>query len=361
MSIVIKKAKTTLILPKEISKPQGRLIIQPKNKTITIATKKIKEIKVIQKLESQIKKQLQEDTKIEEKQKIEQIPKQIQVVQPKFEQKPQIHHVNLNPQKIELFLKDDSKRKKYYSRPDDEKQDIVHWGQRKLLIAETFFLTQYGELSKNILYVGAAPGNHIALLSQLFRGHHLYLFDPNPFQVRESLKIRIFQRAFDDNEARKFFNKFQGDYILISDIRTANYKEMSSVENEKAVLQDNQLQMNWVEILKPKKSLLKFRCAYPTEIKEPTTFFDGDIFIQPWAPASSTETRLIPTGIQKKQYDNVKYEEQMFYHNDVERKQLINGQSWDERAEVQILKEYIKKFRNDTTVEKLQNMITDKV
>ena len=63
--------------------------------------------------------------------------------------------------------------------------------------------------------------------------------------------------------------------------------------------------MNWVEILKPKKvffiiilkSLLKFRCAYPTEIKEPTTFFDGDIFIQPWAPASSTETRLIPTGI----------------------------------------------------------------
>jgi cap2 methyltransferase len=55
--------------------------------------------------------------------------------------------------------------------------------------------------------------------------------------------------------------------------------------------------------------MLKFRCAYPTEIEEPTEFFDGEIYIQAWAPASSTETRLVPYNYNTILYDNVKYEE----------------------------------------------------
>ncbi|CAD8125350.1 unnamed protein product [Paramecium sonneborni] len=106
---------------------------------------------------------------------------------------------------------------------------------------------------------------------------------------------------------------------------------MTPIENEQAVLRDNQLQMEWVKILKPQKAMLKFRCAYPTEINEPTEFFQGEIYIQAWAPASSTETRLIPYHyLNTIFYDNHKYEEQLFYHNDVVRKIQKGALSWDD-------------------------------
>jgi cap2 methyltransferase len=64
---------------------------------------------------------------------------------------------------------------------------------------------------------------------------------------------------------------------------------MTSLENEEHILEDNRLQMSWVEMIQPKrvipiiikkfKSMLKFRCAYPTEISKPTEFFKGDILI----------------------------------------------------------------------------------
>ncbi|CAD8125351.1 unnamed protein product [Paramecium sonneborni] len=110
---------------------------------------------------------------------------------------------------IQLLLQDDDKRKKYYSRAQREKEDIIHWGQRKLLISEIWFLTKYGCLSRNIIYAGAAPGSHIQLLSELFQNHKFYLFDPNDFQVKQGPKITIYQRCFTNEEAQKFKDLFQ--------------------------------------------------------------------------------------------------------------------------------------------------------
>ena len=40
--------------------------------------------------------------------------------------------------------------------------------------------------------------------------------------------------------------------------------------------------------------MLKFRCPYTGKFKEEhIKMLKGDIYIQPWAPHSSTETRLI--------------------------------------------------------------------
>jgi hypothetical protein len=64
--------------------------------------------------------------------------------------------------------------------------------------------------------------------------------------------------------------------------------------------------------------MLKFRCPYFK--KENSNFIQmlsGEIFIQPWAPHSSTETRLICDAQSGwKVYEIQKYENQMFYHND---------------------------------------------
>ncbi|CAD8190893.1 unnamed protein product [Paramecium octaurelia] len=277
--------------------------------------------------------------------------------------KQQLIQIKKCNEPIQLLLQENDKRKKYYSRAQREKEDVVHWGQRKLLISEIWFLTKYGCLSRNIIYAGAAPGLHIQFLSDLFQNHKFYLFDPNDFQVKQGPKISIYQRCFTNEEAQKFKELFQNDYLFISDIRTANFKCMTPMENEQAVLRDNQLQMEWVKVLKPQKAMLKFRCAYPTEINEPTEFFQGEIYIQAWAPASSTETRLVPQDyVNTKLYDNVKYEEQMFYHNDVVRKKQKGALSWDDRAETEVLIEYLRNSGIDENqIIKQVNLIKDQI
>ncbi|CAK91721.1 unnamed protein product (macronuclear) [Paramecium tetraurelia] len=277
--------------------------------------------------------------------------------------KQQLIQIKKCNEPIQLLLQENDKRKKYYSRAQREKEDVIHWGQRKLLISEIWFLTKYGCLSRNIIYAGAAPGFHIQFLSDLFQNHKFYLFDPNDFQVKQGPKITIYQRCFTNEEAQKFKELFQNDYLFISDIRTANFKCMTPMENEQAVLRDNQLQMEWVKILKPQKAMLKFRCAYPTEINEPTEFFQGEIYIQAWAPASSTETRLVPYDyVNTIPYDNVKYEEQMFYHNDVVRKKQKGALSWDDRAETEVLIEYLRNSGIDENqIIKQVNLIKDQI
>ena len=64
----------------------------------------------------------------------------------------------------------------------------LHLGQRKLLLTEVNFLTNYSDLSKNINYIGAAPGHHIEFLSTLFSDHTFYLYDPEILQLEKLIK-----------------------------------------------------------------------------------------------------------------------------------------------------------------------------
>jgi len=71
------------------------------------------------------------------------------------------------------------------------------------------------------------------------------------------------------------------DCLFICDIRTADHNYMEDTKNEDCVLKDNELVINSVLKLKPKKSMLKFRCLYPDKSKQKTTkFFKGEIFLQ---------------------------------------------------------------------------------
>jgi hypothetical protein len=65
-----------------------------------------------------------------------------------------------------------------YRRRNDEYRTLVHWGQRKLLLTEIEFLTRYGHLSDTVIYAGAAPGTHTAVLAALFPKHKFHLHSP---------------------------------------------------------------------------------------------------------------------------------------------------------------------------------------
>ncbi len=254
---------------------------------------------------------------------------------------------------ISLILTDDHPRLPYYPRQWDKKKSIRHWGQRKLLLSEILFLTQWGHLSTTVIYAGAAPGKHIEYLSKLFPEHNFILVDPNPFAISPSDKIQIYNQYFTDELALELTQHRKEKVLFVSDIRTADYRQMTPAENENLIVKDNESQIQWVKIMRPIKSMLKFRCTYPDIIQEPCRMFKGTIFFQVWPPPSSTETRLVvDDSLEMKTYDCLAYEESLFYHNTVTRFQHYTHEvhapgldhRYDSMGEIAILSDYLKKF-----------------
>jgi hypothetical protein len=280
-------------------------------------------------------------------------------------------------------------RLEYYRRKDKFKS-VLHWGQRKLLLVEIEFLTKFAQDGDLVVYAGAAPGNHILFLATLFPTLGFALYDPNDFAIKPQGKIQIFQQYFTDKIAALF--AMRKDVLFISDVRTASPSSMDAEKIELRVEIDNAMQKSWYEIMRPKKAMFKFRlpwlvpyeanleynssdpnskelivCPHNSKTKKKiykwvTTggqkfeYLAGDVYIQPWAPQTSTETRLVlgPLGDDEKEppmvtYDNTEYEERMFYYNNHMRpslfKQNVCGEGLDHcydcATESHIMEEYL--------------------
>jgi hypothetical protein len=221
-----------------------------------------------------------------------------------------------------LTLSDSSPRLKYVNRPLNEKRN-VHWGQRKLLLSEIQFLTDYGEDeidSSNppiVLYIGSAPGTHLISLVNLFPDYEYHLYDPREFDPHlfELPEIKSLNNMFFSDDEAKRWRETNRIIYFISDIRTADYTTMSKLEFEDAVIQDLERQSNWVKIIQPTESLLKFRLPFTDLYPEDTIkYLDGSVYVQVWAPRSSSETRLIPDNKLKEINWNIEqYDDQGFY------------------------------------------------
>jgi SAM-dependent methyltransferase len=289
------------------------------------------------------------------------------------------------------ILPNNMQRKKYHRRTKEVK-NVLHWGQRKLLLSEIEFLTIF--LTKNIntdkkiyvIYAGAAPGTHILYLSNLFPMVYFELYDPRDFSrniIVTNNNINTYVQYFTDETANKWKSIDHHDKLIlfISDIRTGDTETMNSDEVEERVIIDNQMQMNWYNIMKPKLSMFKFRLPYNSDNK--TENLDGDIYLQAYAPATSTETRLIVGEDAKlKLYDDREFEEQLFYFNNYERVCNFNNllfdtpinkkygikNNYDGASEIYILEKYLKLFdkvfakqdmNNDTVKLKIIKMINE--
>lgn len=142
-------------------------------------------------------------------------------------------------------------------------------------MSEIEFLTLYGDEECTIVYAGAAPGTHTNYLSTLFHKFRFILIDPAPFDAKPTNKIEIINDFFTDYLA----TKYEGTKTLfICDIRSMEMK-MSEDEKEHRVREDMQMQMNWIKIMKPKASMLKFRLPYTSG---ETEYLKGTIFLPVW-------------------------------------------------------------------------------
>jgi hypothetical protein len=252
--------------------------------------------------------------------------------------------------------------KEEYRRRKDEIKTISRWGQRKLLFSELlFFLFHWNpkEVPNPLcVYVGAACGTHIPMLSAMFPAFFFHLYDPNPFDCESTDKITIFNEYFTDEKAYEYVNRT--GVFLISDIRTVdpkiifkeelakrgifqfnnnnepigdikliNQADAATKERTELVIWEDMLrQQKWVEIIDPVESLLKFRLPYPINKQDRIVdYLKGIVYWQIYDPPTSTETRLKPVrGVSGKyetdKWSCLEYEQWCFYHNATVREKL---------------------------------------
>jgi hypothetical protein len=149
-----------------------------------------------------------------------------------------------------------------YRRRHGEVKSVCHWGQRKLLLSEIEFFSEYGssQIPTFVIYAGAAPGHHIPLLADMFPNLHFLLVDPSPFEIEETDRIHIRNEFFSEELARQLSKGFIGSNLdahkknspsdcqtpnlgemtmfFISDVRTADWTLMSSEEVDQAIIED---------------------------------------------------------------------------------------------------------------------------
>jgi hypothetical protein len=231
---------------------------------------------------------------------------------------------------LELFLSQMPEPSEYINTKDtfDYRPDIyktktedfrtaTHIGQRKLLLTEMYFFAKCLNINSTILYIGSAPGMHIAMFARLFPNNSFILYDPAKFNdmLYSIPNITIVNKLFLQEDFDSFKDK--KDLLFISDIRTQN---SGNLPKESDIILDMQLQKDFVTSLRPKASMLKFRPPFFDANSQFYEYLDGEIIYQPWAPKGSTETRLIVTDPDSiKLYDLKQYDNKLYYQKIFER------------------------------------------
>ena len=269
-------------------------------------------------------------------------------------------------------LEPDAPQKPYRRRADEEKT-AIHWGQRKLLMSEIEFLLSTLPKSQQcvVVYAGAAPGTHVRILADMFPSHLFVLVDPAPFTVRpEKGRIIIHQCMFTDQLAEELRAELEPDthLLFISDVRSCDPDLHAEPVYNERINADMQSQAQWHKILRPFKSMLKFRLPYAPG---KTEYLSGDIHLPVWGPSSTTECRLVvSTHPSTRIYDHTEHEEKMFHFNTVTRvalyKHSVRGcgidHCFDCMSEVTILTQYLRKLHSasasDQSVAELSALIS---
>ena len=204
-----------------------------------------------------------------------------------------------------------------YEYTNPKPKTVCHWGQLKLFLATLFFLIKVVKPNKtyNIIYPGSAPGDTIFLLLDMFPNTYWYLIDPrgcNKHLYKHKQVKEIIKDYFTDEIVNKYVKQFKNDkseLLLISDIRSS--------PTDEGIIFDQDLHIKWHKALQPKYSYFKFRCPYESPNRV-YSYYKGKIYLQAFAPISSSESRLLlKTKLEKHDYIIDEYQGKLMYFNRV--------------------------------------------
>ena len=198
-----------------------------------------------------------------------------------------------------------------------------HWGQEKLLVSEIKFLTPFYGQSYYVVYAGAAPGTHIPILARMFSTMLFVLVDPAQSMIRSNEYPNVeVMNAYMTDELARVLADICGDSILfVSDVRIGSVgggAVEADEDQQRRIHRDMLSQQGWLRIMNPVRSMLKFRL--PWSLGAVTEYVGGEICFPVYGKRLTHETRLVvPRGASQKRYDNVLYERQLAYYNQVMR------------------------------------------
>ena len=185
----------------------------------------------------------------------------------------------------------------------------------------TFEPTRPTDKTVHIIYPGAARGDTILILCQMFPNTLWYLIDPNPFHSSlnsHPMVKEVKNEYFTDETAQYYKDKFKNTkdkILLLSDIREET--------DDTDIIEDQEANARWHNIIKPNFSYFKFRCPYDNPKKY--KYYDAKVYIQPFAPVDTTESRIIfEKELIPKVWDINEYQGKFNYFNRVLRPSFYN-------------------------------------
>eukprot|EP01060_Flectonema_neradi_P036703 TRINITY_DN7144_c0_g1_i1.p1 TRINITY_DN7144_c0_g1~~TRINITY_DN7144_c0_g1_i1.p1 ORF type:complete len:224 (+),score=50.77 TRINITY_DN7144_c0_g1_i1:81-752(+) len=140
----------------------------------------------------------------------------------------------LSMDRLSRILQEDSKQAPYRRRKGEVKTTL-HWNDRKLLLYEMEFLTEYaGTSPATVVYLGAHPGTHIKLLSSFFPLVKFVLIDTQAPACDETKRIKLIQQRLSDRLIKELdasFSRTRTKVLLISNMKN-KAKTASEWEDE---------------------------------------------------------------------------------------------------------------------------------
>lgn len=206
-----------------------------------------------------------------------------------------------------------------------EQEDVAS-GQRKLFVGLVQFLTnhwipQVPPQPTSLIYVDAAPGTNLLLVSRMFPALTFELYDTRPFDAALSdvPNVKIHNRKFQEQD----FKMSAGSTVLFysdikSEIKTGSLEYEAA--NEKILEESMEMQLRWITAIQPAVASLKFKVPWFATKGKFFTYPSGYVYKQPWITGGSEETRLVCTPpFTLRDYDITTYHEQLSHHNNVVR------------------------------------------
>lgn len=180
-----------------------------------------------------------------------------------------------------------------------------------------------------VIYAGSSPATKFDIVAKLYPNVSFHLFD-GKFKRQD---FAVYRKLEESEEipnvhihAYKFTEELAEKYSTIPNIFFWSDYRRFTPERDKDILdpriaEDMQTQKRWVELMKPKAWMLRFRIPYPDRPgPKTTTYLKGDeMFVAPFHFRMSPETRLIGSSVEETVYDHLEHEEKMCYFNAVVR------------------------------------------
>lgn len=210
----------------------------------------------------------------------------------------------------------------YSDRKGLDLEGNVVCGQLKALCMDVQFLTRHSSAGDLVVYIAGKDGGHLPTLSRMFPALKFDVFDmpqTNPLLLGEtSSRFNFINRKFEDKDAAGYgamaaeaAARGVNKVLLVCDMRPVDMASKIAAPGDITLhtlfindKDEMNVQMRWVQQMKPRQALIRFRVPYnetdgdlgnreAPDVPVTITYLKGKMFLQPFCKRTSTEASCL--------------------------------------------------------------------